>query len=98
MVNRRTTLLLLIAGMLAIFIARALLAVRFSLLRTFDLFGALTVAGSFFVLLKGYRNLRRNDWMIALVLGAVVGIGMLFVTLFSPYPFFGIVRDNSGQA
>lgn len=36
--------------------------------------------------------------MTALILGAVIGVGMLYATLFSPYPFLGIIRDNIGQA
>jgi hypothetical protein len=48
--------------------------------------------------LKGYRDLRREDWVIALFLGLVIGVGMKFATLFSPYPFLGIVHSNVGQA
>lgn len=98
MKSKYTTLILLIMGILAIFFVRALLAADFPMSNTFQLFDTLTVAGVFFVLLKGYRVLRRGDWITALVLGAVVGAGMMFATLFSPYPFFGIVRGNVEQA
>lgn len=48
--------------------------------------------------MTGYRLLRRSDWIFAIGTGVVVGVGMLFATLFSPYPFLGIIRDNTGQA
>lgn len=98
MKNRYTAFILLIMSILAIFVTRALLAAKITMPRTFEVFDTLAVVGAFFVLLKGYRVLRRGDWIVALVLGAVVGVGMLFATLFSPYPFFGIVRNNLGQA
>lgn len=98
MKNRYTAFILLIMSILVIFVMRALLAAKITMPRTFEVFDTLAVVGAFFVLLKGYRVLRRGDWIVALVLGAVVGVGMLFATLFSPYPFFGIVRNNLGQA
>lgn len=90
-------LFLLITGILSIFLGRALLASRFSLPYTFQLFDTLTVAGSLLIIVKHYHGLQRADWYIALCLGLVVGLGMLFATLFSPYPFFG-VNSNLGQA
>lgn len=98
MKSKYVTLILLIAAILTIFVTRAFLATKIAMLRTFEVFDTLTVAGAFFVLLKRYRVLRRGDWITALLLGAMVGVGMLFATLFSPYPFFGIVRDSVGQA
>lgn len=98
MKNKYTPLVLLIAVALAIFFARAWLADKFTDLHTFHVFETLTVIGAILVLLKGYRTLRRGDWITALVLGAAIGIGMSFATLFSPYPFFGIVRGSFGQA
>lgn len=98
MKSKYGTLILLIAAILAIFVTRAFLAAEIAMPRTFEVFDTLTVAGAFFVLLKGYRVLRRGDWITALVLGVVVGVGMMFATLFSPYPFLGIVRDAVGQA
>lgn len=97
MKNKYTTLAVLIAGILTVFVVRALLANTFRMPYTFQLFDTLTVAGALFVLLKGHRSLRRGDWIIALFLGAVIGAGMLFATLFSAYPFFGIVKSNAGQ-
>ncbi|MEP0807199.1 MAG: CPBP family intramembrane metalloprotease [Chloroflexota bacterium] len=89
---------LLVAAIVAVFVTRALLASRIAAPRTFEIFDTLTAAGALLVLLKNHRSLRRSDWVTALFLGAVVGAGMLFATLFSPYPFFGVVRSNAGQA
>lgn len=96
--KRYTTLSLLIAAILTVFVSRTWLASIISAPRTFEIFDTLTVAGALFILLKNSRCLHRADWIAALVLGAVVGAGMIFATLFSPYPFFGIVKNNAGQA
>lgn len=98
MKNEYSTFLLLIVAIMMIFVTRALLASHITMPRTFEIFDTLTVAGSIFVLAKGYRSLRWQDLILALVLGAVIGMGMKFATLFSPYPFFGVVRSNAGQA
>ncbi len=90
--------LLLSAGVMAVFAARSLMAVQAPVPRLFDLFESLTGIASLLVCLRGYRSLRRSDWITALVLGAVVGAGMLYATLFSPYPFFGVVNTKTGQA
>jgi hypothetical protein len=96
--SQYTTLILLIAGILAIIIMRTWLAVFFDPPVLSDLFNTITIIGSLIVLLNGYRTFQRNDWILALALGGLVGAGMYFATLFSPFPFFGIVRDNVGQA
>lgn len=98
MKNKYTALFLLSAAILTVFLARAWLASSFLIPRTFEIFDTLTVAGASLALLQGYHRLQRWDWIIALALGIVVGVEMLFVSLFSPYPFFGIVRGNVGQA
>lgn len=98
MKNRYTILVVLVAGILAVFIARAVLADDFAALQTFAVFDTLTVGGALLVILRYQRDLRRSDWVLALVLGAVVGVGMLSATLFSPYPFLGLVRSVAGQA
>ncbi len=98
MKNKYAAFFLLLAAIITIFLARALLASSIPAPRTFEIFDTLTVIGAFFVVLKSYRNLRRGDWIIALTLGAAIGVGMLFASLFSPYPFLGIVRDKIGQA
>ncbi len=98
MKNKYTTLLLVIAAIITIFLARAVMASVIPAPRTFEIFDILAVAGASLVLLKSHRHLRRGDWTTALILGAVIGAGMLFATLFTPYPFLGIVHDNIGQA
>lgn len=98
MKNRYAVFLLLVAAIATVFAARAWLAFPLNLPRTFEIFDTLTVTGALFVLLKGYRSLRRGDWTIAITLGVVIGVGMLFAALFSPYPFFGIVKSHTGQA
>lgn len=92
------SLILLTAVILAIFVGRTLLAAVYDVPRLFDLFDTLTVLGALLVLLQSYRGLQRSEWLAALCLGVVVGVGMLFVTLYSPYPFFGVVGSNQGQA
>ncbi len=91
-------LLLIAAGIIAIFLGRTLLAAGYAVPRLFDLFTILTIAGSLVVWLKGYRCLQRRDWIAAVLLGLAVGAGMCFASFFSPYPFLGIVRSNQGQA
>lgn len=92
------SLILLTAVILAIFVGRTLLAGHYDVPRLFDLFGTLTVLGALLVLLRGFRSLQMSDWLAAFSLGVVVGAGMLVATLYSPYPFFGVVESNLGQA
>ena len=90
--------LFLVVSILSIFIVRTVLAARGNPPRLNDLFTAITLVGSLVVGIAGHRGLQRSDWAVAIVTGAVIGATMAFATLFSPYPFFGIVRDNLGQA
>lgn len=92
------TFFLVTAGFLAVFIARTIWAAQAEAPRLFDLFNSITIIGALIVLLRGFRSLRIGDWVLGIGLGALVGAGMFFATLFSPYPFFGVVRDNTGQA
>jgi hypothetical protein len=96
--NRYTTLVLLLAGIAAIFLGRALLSPHFAMPHTFHLFDLMTTVTVLIFLLKGYTYLRREDWFTALALGLAIGIGMLLVTLFSPYPFLGLATSQGGQA
>jgi len=96
--NRYMTLSLLSAGIVAIIVLRALLAGHFAVPHTFQIFDTLTVAGALLVARRGQRHLHGQDWISALVLGAVVGVGMAFATLFLPYPFLGLIRGNPDQA
>lgn len=98
MKGRYTTLVLLVTAFIALFLARLWLASTIDVPRTFELLELLTAAGALLILLQGYRRLHPADWITALVLGAMVGAGMRFATLFSPYPFLGAVHDSAGQA
>lgn len=95
---RNSVFVLLLAGILALFVGRTALAANGEPPRLNDLFTALTIIGSLALLLTGHRHLRPIDWLAGLGVGGVVGVTMAFATLFSPYPFFGIVRDAFGQA
>jgi hypothetical protein len=90
--------ILITAVIIAIFLTRTLLAARYNILRLFELFDILTIASLLFVCLKGFCHLRRGDWVCAVLLGAVVGAGMGFATLFTPYPFLGFAQSNQDQA
>lgn len=94
----RNPALLLVVAVLAVFSARPLLASVVTLPHTFHLFDTVTAAGALLVLAAGSRHLRPRDWAVALLLGGVVGVGMLGATLFTPYPFLGVVSDRTGQA
>lgn len=50
------------------------------------------------VFLQGFRHLRRGEWVSVILFGAAVGVGMCFATLFSSYPFLGIVQGSQEQA
>ena len=95
---RSRPLILLTAGILAIFVGRTLLVEGYDAPLLSDIFVGLTALGSLGVCVTGFHRLHRSDWLAALALGALVGVGMRFATLFSPYPFFGFARDNAGQA
>lgn len=98
MITRYKTLILLAAGILVCFLARSFLAASYNVPRFFDIFDSLTVAGSIIICIIGFRSLHKRDWIAAVTLAVVIGAGMLFATLFTPYPFFDVVRDNAGQA
>ena len=95
---RYKTLTLLVMCIVSIFVVRTALAVTGHPPQLDSLFTVITLAGSLVVCVAGYRNIRSSDWIIAFSLGTLVGLGMSYATLFTPYPFFGIVRDNLGQA
>lgn len=98
MKNRYFPLILLIIAILSIFIGRTLVAHSRPTPRLFDLFSSLTIFGTLLVLVKNHRLLRPLDWLSALCLSALVSAGMLAATLFSPYPFFGVLRSIGEQA
>jgi len=92
------TFIVLVVGILAIFIGRTLLVEGYNPPLLSDIFMGLVALGSLGVCVTGFRRLHRGDWLAALTLGTLVGVGMRFATLFSAYPFFGLARDNTGQA
>lgn len=96
--TRYNTFFYLSAGILFIFVARTLLALRFPMPRLNDIFTVLTVAGSLVVLLKDLGQIKISDWLIAMGAGLLVGVTMYNATLFTPYDFLGIVRGNVAQA
>jgi hypothetical protein len=98
MSTRYNTFFYLLAGILFIFVARTLLAVRFPLPRLNDIFTALTVVGSLVVLLKGLGRIKTSDWFIGMGAGLLVGVTMYYATLFTPYDFLGSVQGNVAQA
>lgn len=91
-------MLLLVGGLLAVFVTRTTLALSAHPPTLNDLFTAITLVGSIAVWIAGYRHLHKSDWVVALSLGTLVGVSMVFATLHTPYPFLGIVHDNLGHA
>jgi hypothetical protein len=92
------TFILLVVGILVIFVGRTLLVEGYNAPLLSDIFMGLVALGSLGVGVTCFRHLRPGDWLAAAALGALVGVGMRFTTLFSVYPFFGLARDNTGQA
>jgi hypothetical protein len=90
--------ILLVVGILAIFVGRTLLVAGTNAPLLSDIVTGLVALGALGVCVTGLRHLRPGDGLAALGLGALVGVGMRFATLFSAYPFFGLVRDSTGQA
>ena len=97
-IRQAKALILLVVAILAIFVGRTLLVEGYDAPMLSDIFMGLVALGSLGVCMTGFRHLRPGDWLAAAVLGTLVGVGMRFATLFSAYPFFGLVRGNTGQA
>lgn len=95
---RYSTFFYLFAGILFVFVARTLLAVRIPVPRVNDLFTVFTLAGSLIVLLTGFGQIKTSDWLIGIGAGLFVGVTMYYATLFTPYDFFGVVRGPLAQA
>lgn len=98
MSTRYSTFLYLSAGILCVFVARTLLAVRFPMPRLNDVFTTLTLAGSLMILVRGYGQLKAIDWLVGIGTGLLVGVTMYYATLFTPYDFWGVVHGNFAQA
>lgn len=94
--NRRLATIIIIP--LVIFIGRTWLASSSQMPILFDLFDTLTLLGALWVLFRHYRNLTKADWITAFGLGLLIGVLMLFASLFNPYPFFWTVQDRAIQA
>jgi hypothetical protein len=92
------TFILLVVGILTIFVGRTLLVEGYNPPLLSDISMGLVALGSLGICVTGFRRLHRGDWLAALALGVLVGVGMRFATLFSAYPFFGFVHGNAGQA
>jgi hypothetical protein len=88
----------LVAGIVVVFAGRALLPPDLAVPHTFHVFDLLTALAAVAVVLRGHAVLRPADWLAAVVLGLVIGLGTLAATLFSPYPFLGLVAGQAGQA
>jgi len=91
-------LFLLIMGILIIFVVYTLTAGKYQLPNLFDFFDTITILGSVVVLFKYHKTLNRSDWIIGISIAIIIGVGMNFKTLFSPYPFFGIINNDLGMA
>lgn len=96
--NRCNPLALLLIGILSVFVGRAALAGLIWMPRTFEIFDTLTVAGSLILVAQDPSRLRRGDWLVALALGVVVAGGMSAASLFTPYPYLGLLDGHGAQA
>ncbi len=85
------------AATAAVFVVRTLLAHVGEPPRLFDLFTVITVLGALCVLIAERGRLRGTDWLAAVAAGLFVACTMPFTTLFTPYPFWGVVGDRVGQ-
>ncbi|MCS6887929.1 type II CAAX prenyl endopeptidase Rce1 family protein [Chloroflexus sp.] len=89
--------LILTAILFALIGGRALLATLFPVPRTFDLRDTLIVIVALWAMCRDVPTLQRRDWVLAIGAGLVVGLTMPLTTLFSPYPFFGIIDSAPAQ-
>jgi len=95
---RDSRFLALLFGIPAAIVLWALLAAQIPLPRTNDLCTLLIVLGALAAAIGNRRSLSKGDWLAAVLLGGIVGGGMAVATLFTPYPFLGIVHSREGQA
>ncbi len=98
MKNKYAVLFILCGFILAVFLFRIVWAEKHASVHTFYLFESIAFLGAVVILGKHHSILRKSDWFVAILLGALIGAGMLFSSLFSPYPFFGLIKNNPGQA
>ena len=98
LIQRYGGLFLLVIGILIIFIGSILVADTYQISNLFDYFDTITVLGCVVVLVKNHKTLKSSDWLLGMSVAIIVGVGMNFKTLYSPYPFFGIVKGNLWQS
>lgn len=91
------TPLILLAALFTLIGGRALLATTFPVPRTFDLLDTVIVTVSLWVIARNIQTLQRRDWALAIGAGLLVGGTMPLTTLFSPYPFFGLIDGPAAQ-
>ena len=96
--KRFSTLVLLVIGILAVFLGYPQLAETWPRVSLFDIFDTVTILGSIAVVAGGFRLLRKSDWYLSVLLGVGMGIGASFATLYSPFPYLGLVRTLHGMA
>ena len=96
-IQKNIPLFWILFAILAIFIGRTIMVKTVELPRLFEIFEIITFTGCLAILPQGRHFLKRSDWRIAIFLGAIVGLGMLFATLFTPYPYIGRVYSRIGQ-
>lgn len=92
------SLLWIVLSILLVFFGRTLLASRGPAPALSDLFTVLTFTGSLGIAIVGRCHLMAKDWLAAAAAGLVVAVSMVFTTLFSPFPFLGVVGNPVGQA
>ena len=91
-------LLLIVLAVLSIFVGRTVMARTIKMPQLFDIFDTIIVFGSILVLAKESRILTKPDWMIGGILGILVAVDMYLTSIYTPYPFFGILNDRGWQA
>lgn len=96
--NRFNPLHLIISAVLVVFAGRAALAGRIWMPRTFEVFDTVTVVGAVVMVATGHAQLGRGDWLVAIILGVLVAVGMSVASLFTPYPYLNLLAGNGAQA
>jgi hypothetical protein len=87
-----------ILALLVVFVGRTMIARSNPIPRISDLLDTIVVAGSAWALVNGYRRLSRRDWLVGLGLGFLLSLQLPWATLFQPWPFFDVIRNNWFQA
>lgn len=96
--RRYIILLALGAVILAAFIVGGFIANKSSYMPVSSFFSLLIVSSSVFIVMKNFTVLRTFDWILALILGVGISLGLCFATLFSPFPIFSPNETRFMQA